>query len=122
MKPPANELERRRPVWDAMSAVFLDTEIDDACLRQIVDTLAASGYSEAELDRIFWDEVCPQLHRNLLCVAGEWDKFDMELVEFGIVRRTPTRFRRWPSRMQGGRIARHAWLRIKQALADRRET
>jgi hypothetical protein len=77
MKPPAEELQRRRPVWEAISAIFLDTEIDDAWRDRIVNTLHSSGYSEWELDRILWAELCPVLHVNLRSVAGEWAGFDI---------------------------------------------
>ena len=122
MKPPADELERRRPVWEAISAIFLDTEIDDAWREQIVNTLHSSGYTESELDRILWAELCPVLHVNLLSVAGEWAGFDMDYVEQRIISRPAGRVRQWLAYVNGGNIARNAWRKIKESMAVRRAT
>src|SRR5437762_9216335 len=109
MKPPIEELERRRPVWDALSAVFLDTEVDEAWRAEIAAVLRCSGYSESELDSILWRELCPVLHVNLLSVAGEWAGFDMEHVEQRILSRREGWLRQWLSYINGGNIARHDW-------------
>lgn len=72
----AADLERRKPVWTALSALWLDTELDDADLRGIADALAASGYTVAELRAIYLDELAPVLGPNLASVAGVWAGFD----------------------------------------------
>ena len=51
------ELERRRPVWAALSDLFLDTELEAADHQRIAHVLAASGYPESELERILCREV-----------------------------------------------------------------
>jgi hypothetical protein len=117
MKPPAEDLERRRPVWEALSAVFLDTEIDDAWRARIVDTLRSSGYSETELECILWRELCPVLHANFLSAAGTWTGFDMSEVERRILTKPAGRFRQWLSYVAGGNTARYDWRRIRKALA-----
>lgn len=65
------ELRRRRPLWEAMADLFLDTEV-----RWFVPAVgwacARSGLDEATLERIFWDEVYPEAILNLLQVAGDW--------------------------------------------------
>jgi len=68
------ELERRRPVWDVMSDVFLDTETRWEMPR-IAFALARSGYSAAELEAIWEHEIVPECAWNLLQVAGEWALF-----------------------------------------------
>jgi hypothetical protein len=120
MKHAAHDLERRRPVWEALSAVFLDTEVDEAWLAQVVETLVGSGYSEEELEEIFWGELCPVLHGNLLSMAGEWAGFDMDAVEQEILARPAGRLRRWMAWVQGGRLARPGWVRVREAVAVRR--
>jgi len=117
MKPPAEDLERRRPVWKALSAVFIDTEIDEAWRDEIADCLRSSGYSASELESILWGELCPVLHVNLLSFVGEWTGFDMGFVERRILDKPAGRFRRWLSYLRGGKIARHEWKRIKQVMA-----
>lgn len=116
MKSPAEEIDRRRPVWQAMSAFFLDTELDAADDERIADVLAASGYSIDELERILWHELSPILHWNLMSIAGEWAGFDMQSVEQQILSHPAGKFRRWWSHITGGHIARHAWSRVRQIL------
>jgi hypothetical protein len=120
MKPPSEELERRRPVWEALSAIFLDNEIDEAARARIADVLHLSGYTLPELESILWSELCPVLHTNLLGTAGEWSGFDVRHVEQRILAREAGRLRQWWSYLNGGHIARHEWRRIKQAMVVRR--
>ncbi len=86
MRPPAEDLAQRRPVWLALSELFLDTDIE-TLLPSLAHALAASAYSEAELERILRDEVQPLLQWNLLSVAGVWDGFDAEWLEHSILAR-----------------------------------
>jgi hypothetical protein len=73
----AAALERRKPVWDAMSDVFLDTETRWAMPR-IAFTLVQSGYEPEELDAIWRDEIVPECSWNLNQVAGEWAMFVLD--------------------------------------------
>ena len=69
MKPPADDIEARAPVWEAMSGLYLDT---DTTLWHpaAAQAFAASPYSVAELRDILVYEVNPVLWSNLFCVAG----------------------------------------------------
>lgn len=73
----AAELERRKPVWNAMSDVFLDTETRWE-IPNVAFVLAKAGYSEEELDAIWQDEIVPECARNLRQVAGEWALFVLD--------------------------------------------
>jgi len=68
------DLERRRPVWDVMSDVFLDTETRWEMPR-IALVLARSGYSAEELEAIWEHEIVPECAWNLLQPAGQWALF-----------------------------------------------
>src|SRR5689334_20220173 len=59
MNAAADDTAARRPVWYAMSDLFLDTELDDDVLQDMAKTLAASPYSIDELDKILFCEVYP---------------------------------------------------------------
>ena len=72
------ELRRRRPLWVALSELFLDQETDEYTLRHIARIVAASGYSDQEVRDIYWHEVAPLLAGNMLVVAGVWDGFDKD--------------------------------------------
>lgn len=70
------ELNQRKPVWHAMSELFLDTELDDSALEHIAGVFVDSGYSLTELRVILDSEVGPVLYKNLYSVAGVWSGFD----------------------------------------------
>jgi hypothetical protein len=61
MSPPNQDVERRRPVWDALSNFFLDTELDDDQRRHIAQTIIASGDTPSEIQSILWEELLPFL-------------------------------------------------------------
>lgn len=119
MKPAAEDLEHRRPVWEALSSLFLDT--DTSLLRSWrVGILAASPYSIEELQEILVDEVYPVCRSNLFSIAGEWAGFDPEWLENRILRRLRSPFHRW-RRFSLGRITVHLsleWSATKQDIVQ----
>lgn len=94
------QVHRRRPLWMALSELWLDTELSDADLERIARTMADSGLIIEELRQVYLVEVAPVVSPNLLTVTGEWDGFDEEWLCARIVRnlrdrpRRP-RFRAW---------------------------
>jgi len=72
------EIERRKPVWAALSELWLDTELEDDDLQRIAGVMKRSEYSINELRDIYLFEVAPVVFPNLLTVAGEWAGFDEE--------------------------------------------
>lgn len=81
MTPPHHDVERRRPVWDALSSFFLDTELDDEQHRHIAQAIVTSGYSPSEIQTILWEEVYPVVECNLRSFAGEWAGFDLDWMQ-----------------------------------------
>ncbi len=94
MKLANEDLEYRRPVWEALSDLFLDTDISLTRSWRI-GILAASPYSIEELQEILVDEICPVCYSNLFCVAGEWAAFDPDWLESSILSRLRSPFPRW---------------------------
>lgn len=89
----ASDLPNRRPVWQALSNIFLDTDVSaDRAWR--IEVLSNSPYSVEELQHILLDEVYPILKYNLISVAGVWDGFDQIWLEEQILGRqsSPLRF------------------------------
>jgi hypothetical protein len=86
MKAARDDLPQRRPVWLALSWLYLDTDLDGQ-LPALADTLAASPYSLADLENILRRELHPVLQWNLLAAAGVWDGFDAHWLEQQILRR-----------------------------------
>ena len=98
MLPPAQDLDHRRPVWDVLSDLFLDTEHSDAMRGGMARILAESPYSRDQLRTILHDEVYPICKDNLLSMVGNWSGFDLAWLEARILaRRRPPRH--WPDWM-----------------------
>ena len=92
MKLSTDELIARRPVWEALSDMFLDTDVSLNRNWRVV-VLAKSPYSVDQLQTILVDEVYPVCKYNLLSVAGEWAGFDQAWLEGKILRRLGSPFR-----------------------------
>lgn len=86
-----SQLEERRPVWEALSTMYLDTDVSLSRARR-VQVLSASPYSLEEMDAILRKEIHPVCFSNLLQPAGEWVEFDPSRLEQAI-RRHRTRWR-----------------------------
>lgn len=94
MAPSEQDLVNRRPVWAALSQLYLDSEASAADFRALAATLAGSPYTVDELRRILLSEVHPACVANLLQVAGVWSGFELVWLERRILGR-----RRWPVRL-----------------------
>ncbi|MDO6453970.1 hypothetical protein Q8W30_14670 [Neptunomonas phycophila] len=70
------EIEKRVPVWNALSDLFLDTELDETTHQYIAKVVVESGYSAQQVHDILWREVFPAVGDNLRVVAGEWAGFN----------------------------------------------
>ncbi|WP_442505629.1 DUF7079 family protein [Novipirellula sp. SH528] len=92
MTPADQDIENRRPVWRALSDLFLDTELQDHDLSCIARSLAESPYTASEIETILFREVYPVCIANLTCVAGEWAGFDDAWLEASILKHAR---RRW---------------------------
>lgn len=96
------QLEVRRPIWDTLGDLYLDTDTRPD-LPRMARVLTESGLSEAELNTIWEQEVTPALVHNLSVPMGEWAYFDLNWLEKRIVRRQRymqqahiQRLLRWP--------------------------
>ncbi len=69
-------IENRKPIWNAISEFYLDTELQKADYDRISKILIASNFSVEELKDIDLYEVFPVLKENLLSVAGVWTGFN----------------------------------------------
>jgi hypothetical protein len=107
----------RRPVWEALSTLFLDTDV--ALLREHrANVHAASPYTISEIEAILTDEVFPVCRWNLLSIAGEWAGFDTDWLESQILS-SRSRFARFgASRVLHSR----EWRATRAAIEYRRLT
>jgi hypothetical protein len=93
MKAASEDIPNRRPVWEALSEVFLDAEIPIADLQRLGRTLAASPYTVDEVEEILYDEVYPVCIWNLLCITAVWPLFETDWLQAEILKRRRSRFR-----------------------------
>lgn len=70
------EIAIRRPLWDALSEIFLDTELQDGDYKFIARRVLESSLNPHEVSVALWADVFPVLAHNLQSVAGEWAGFD----------------------------------------------
>lgn len=88
------DLANRRPVWDALATMFLDTDVSTS-REWRARVLAASPYSLPQLEQILIQEVYPVCQPNLRSVAGEWAGFDSEWLHDAIQARPKSGVRAW---------------------------
>jgi hypothetical protein len=69
----------RLVAWEALSDLFLDTDLTDQDIDFIVRRLKSTGFSTSELERIYEEEVAPVCWRNLTNLPGGiWMGFDRD--------------------------------------------
>ena len=112
-----DEVERKLPVWHALSELFLDTELQPGDYARIADQLRSSGYAPDEIRRILEDEVAPAFLPNLMSVAGEWTPWSEEEVREIMARaRTSLPPMRWLRRRLFKRHIEQEWQRLLPLL------
>lgn len=113
------ELLRRKPLWEAVSDLFLDTETRWS-VPYVARRCAESGYDDEELERIFWGEVFPEALPNLLQVAGEWGVLALD--EAALIKRANHPSIPWLSRRAHGWMVQGTWLAVRQVTAWLRDS
>lgn len=66
------QIQARMPLWEALSSLWLDTEVTDTELEWIARVMADSGLTIEELWRVYSYEVAPVVFMNVYSVAGQW--------------------------------------------------
>ena len=108
------ELEIRRPLWIALSELYLDAGPE---WERVADLCSRSPFAIAELQRILFDEVHPVVHLNLWSTAGVWDGFDQEWLIASILART----RRPVFRLPWPEERRYPWRELKPRIVSARQ-
>lgn len=72
------EIEQRKPLWEALSDLWLDTEMQSYEHERRAELMTSSGFSFGEIERIFSEEVAPVVYKNLYTAVGVWDGFDTD--------------------------------------------
>lgn len=85
------DLERLRPVWVALSDLYLDTELQPHHYDWISSVILESGCTADEVEHILRQDVSPALSSNLVSVAGVWAGFDEDWLVKTILKRRSCR-------------------------------
>lgn len=89
-----DELNRRIPVWYALSELFTGRELQDYDYRWMAQVLKESGLSRENIFLILDEEVAPALQANLLYnptpVMDGWTEEDVKRLVMEYVTRKPT--------------------------------
>lgn len=123
------EIQQRRPVWLALSELWLDTELGDADMERIARVMTLSGLSLEELRRVYLVEVAPVVYLNTWTVAGEWAGFAPDWLEERILFNRRHRWRRirfWAwfplTRSWMTHASERQWEKISRRVAQCRST
>jgi len=126
-----DEIARRRPVWMALSELWLDTELDEGDWERLAAVLASSPYDVHQLRAIHDAEVAPAVGDNLFSVAGVWDGFDEDWLVSRCVEVADRRqgwLRRWREaweapvrRLLNGKVLDHLLARVERRRSAQRQ-
>ncbi len=70
------DTDRKWPLWNALSDLFLDTELAERDYQYIALKVLDTEIAPEDVVTILWFEVFPALCDNLRIVIGEWAGFD----------------------------------------------
>lgn len=124
------EIERRKPLWEDLSTLWLDTELQDYDHRYIAELLASSNYSFEEIEKIFSEEVAPVVYSNLFNIfpGGTWDGFDDDWLYSSILQNLEKQennllYRTWVKSSAGKflmtKMVRGDWEKIVELYKDK---
>lgn len=123
MKVSEAQIKVRLPVWESLSEFFLDTKLDTQDYERIAKRLAATQFTETEIEEILIGEVCPVCRTNLTGIAGEWIGFDSEWLKRSIapkIRRTARL--KWLLKLRHGWMYGRHWNKVRKLIAEARAT
>lgn len=87
MKKISYNIDERKPIWLALSQLYLDTELQGFDFQNIANIINQSPYNLEQVKKIDHLEVFPILYANLIVTAGVWDEFDSDWLIKTIVKR-----------------------------------
>jgi len=87
-------IQARLPLWEALSDLWLDTELPDWQIEGIARVMDESGLTIDELWRVYSYEVAPVVYMNVYSFAGQWVGFSPVWLRTEILRNLRDRPRR----------------------------
>lgn len=123
MKVSEAQIKERLPVWESLFEFFLDTKLDTQDYERIAKRLAATQFTETEIEEILIGEVCPVCRTNLTGIAGEWIGFDSEWLKRSIAPRIRRTARlKWLFKLRHGWMYGRHWNKVRKLIAEVRAT
>ncbi len=123
MKASEAQIKERLPVWESLSEFFLDTKLDAQDYERIAKRLAATQFTEAEIEEILIGEVCPVCRINFTGIAGEWIGFDSEWLKRSITPRIGRTARlKWLFKLRHGWMYGRHWNKVRKLIVETRAT
>jgi hypothetical protein len=120
-------IQARLPLWEALSDLWLDTQLSDAYMEGIARVMDESGLTIDELWRVYSYEVAPVVYMNVYSFAGQWLGFSSDWLRTEIVRNLrdrPRRTRFWTlfpiTRCLMLSQTDHAWKKLVAIVRRRR--
>jgi hypothetical protein len=120
------DIERRAPVWEALSELFVGKELQDYDYAAMTKTLRRSGYSLDELECVLYQEVAPVFRSNLSSlVVPEMEGWARDTVAAEVsayLQRKPSVMSRLLKRFISTRalpeLAHDRWIKVRARLVS----
>ena len=110
------EIERRLPLWIALSELFLDTEPTPSTYQNIARTIIGHGFQSDHAEAILREDVAPAFWTNLLAPAGEWQGWDDGLAREWVLRSRTSAISRFAAWLFCRRIVDEEWAKVAALL------
>lgn len=107
-------------MWNALSELFLDTQLSDVDFTYLAIVLAQSPYTDAELAAIYQAEVEPVCESNISMVPGYWSGFPDGWVEKAILSRGLDATRVLADLQATGKSIAWGWGGLQQRVSEQR--
>lgn len=119
------EIDRRLPLWQALSDLFLDTEFDAADAAVVAERIRAAGFTADQAEDALRREVAPVFWINLAQVAGEWSPWSESQVRDLVCEhlRSRSRYLAWFDNLKSRRqmaMVKSEWRQVRAYLEGAR--
>lgn len=127
----SEEIEKRKPLWLAISDLWLDTEPVHSTRQMIVREMIASAYPLGEIECIYAQEVAPVVYSNLLSTTGIWSAFNADWLYGAIIKNLTAQessffYRTWvksaPGRFLMTKMVSDDWKKIIELYKSSKST
>lgn len=80
------DIEKYKKAWHAISSIYLDINLKEFQFKYIAEELSETGFTEDQLNDIYYYDIAPVCHTNAIDPAGEWVEFDQDWLSSEILK------------------------------------